>query len=91
MNALVGIDARLAEQLEIEQSILDFHPDYDEACALLDALIAALGNRVGKYRLTVVDEEAKALRTAIKEAEPCELSEADLAYDLDVQRMVDGE
>lgn len=82
---------RLAEQLQLEQAILDFHPDYEEACELLDSLIAALGNRVGQYRLTVVDEEAAALKTAIREAEPCEISEADLAYDLEVQRVVDGE
>jgi hypothetical protein len=89
MNA--PLDMRLVEQMELEQALLDFHPDYDEACEILDSLIAALGNRIGHGRMAVVQEEAAALRIAIKEAEPCELSEADLAYELDVQRKVDGD
>lgn len=84
------VSPRKQWQLDIEQSIVDFNPDCEEAKEMLDALTTALGNRIGSCRMVVVDEEAKALRIAIGEAEPCELSQEDLRYDARVQEELDA-
>lgn len=83
------VSPRKQRQLDLEQDIVDFEPDCDEAKELLDALVAALGNKIGVHRMVVVDEEARALRIAIGEAEPCEISEEDLKYDARVQETLD--
>lgn len=72
---------RLGVQLDIEQSILDFNPDLNEATEFLDSIIAALGQRYPSDRLVVVEEEAKALRIAMNEAEPCEITKDDMKAD----------
>ncbi len=68
--------ARFVRQLDLEKSLADFQPDYEEACELLDALIAGLGHKVGEHRLNVVNEELEALKTAIRESQPYELEDA---------------
>jgi len=71
---------RFKKQLDLEQAIVSFAPDFTEAQELLDALIGALKSRYRSDQLMVVEEEAKALRTALDEAQPVEMSAEDEAY-----------
>ena len=86
-----GHNPRLDKQLNVEQAIIDFLPDLGEASEILDAVIAALNLRYRSDQLMVVEEEARALKVALKEAEPYEFSEEDADYDDHVQRQIDGD
>ena len=81
--------SRMGRQIAIEQAIVSFAPDFDEAKGLIDALTASLAARFGNARMVVVEEEAKALKVAMDEAAPCEISPEDLRYDARMQEEID--
>jgi hypothetical protein len=71
---------RIGRQLELEAAIVAFNADLIEASELLDSISAALHNRYAADRLLVVDEEMRALKVALAEAQPYEPSKEDEAY-----------
>lgn len=73
--------ARLDHQLAVETAIRTFSPDLIEASELMDAVIGALKARYTADRLVVVEEEARALKIALGEAQPQEITKEDLRFD----------
>jgi hypothetical protein len=80
MNAPI---TRFDWQRSIEESIVAFNPDANEAMEILDALRAGLADRYHRVLLTDVEHEAKQLREALDELDTkcCSLSPEDEAYD----------
>lgn len=72
---------RIGRQLELEAAIVAFNADLIEASELLDSIMAALNHRYSADRLLVVEEEMRALKVALAEAQPYEPSPEDLAWD----------
>jgi hypothetical protein len=80
-EVLAPRQGRLSRQLALETAIVSFNPDLIEASELLDSIMAALNNRYRSDQLIVVEEEMRALKVALAEAQPYEPSPEDLAWD----------
>ena len=71
---------RFQKQIDLEQAIVSFNADLQEAQELLDAFLGALKSRYPAHQLVMVEEEGAALRIALEEAIPYEPSEEDRKY-----------
>ena len=65
-------------QKQIEEAIVAFNGDANEAMELLDALLAALKNRYDEGQLTDVIQECASLRGALDELDNGELTAEDI-------------